>query len=773
MKIKMKYLFWCIAPCLLIFGAFALHQNTADTAVLIPENNSLPSKQQLRRSFFEKREVLMVYNASNEMLVLKYRNLIESILPITANGYRWNISIKHKEAKLLTEQDISDNILFLVGTPEGGPLFKRLLKDVPIRFRAGSIEYGNSKINSENAMLMVGFIPNPVNPLLPMSFLTGTDEEQLYSFFESKIKEEGRGIFRQNLDFNIYKNNTRVVLGNFDEQWKIDPTTLFDFSNKNKLVYRSAHFDFISHQDSILAETVHTIADAADKTMDNILDFVGHTGDLSRMQYHIYSSAEEKGLITGNTSQAHFMAEEGAVHTVINNKYKDNFIEKENALLISRLLGTSKTLALERGLSVYFTKKWQQKGYVYWSERLFRSGNALSLKELLNNDIVEIESPLITDCQSASVVVFLIDAWGKETFLDRYGDWIPTKEELQHLEPKWQNYLALLASDKTRNRTSPPDLAYLKGFNFAHEGYGIYNGYASAKATEAINKQKELGANALALIPYSYIQNINEPAPFGFSSRAGSENDEGVVHSAYEAKKQGMFTLLKPQIFVGNSWPGDIEMLNQADWDSFFDFYYRWIRHYAFLAEIHEMDALCIGVEFTKATMNQSDKWREIIHKTRGLFRGKLTYAANWGVEFENISFWDELDFIGLNCYYPLSKKDNPTNEELQVKFDTIKTKINTVYSRFKKPIVFTEIGFRSINMPWKNPHAQGDDSYNAEHQQRCYEIVFNGIENEPWCGGILWWKFPSYLEYRGTQNAAFTPNNKLAENTVRKWFSK
>ena len=769
----MKYVFWVLAPCLLIFGAFALKQNTSDVGISIPLNSTITSRQQLRKSFFEKREVLMVYYASNEALALRYKNLIDGILLGNGEGFMGNIGVKFKNADQLNEQDIRDNILFLVGTEVGNPILSKLIKDLPIRFKADKIAYGKREISSENALLMVSFIPNPENPLLPMGFLTGSDEEQVYSFFETKIKEEGRGIFRQNLDFNIYKNRARVVMGNFDHEWSLDTTALFDFTDKNNLVHSSDHFDFISHQSDLLPSTVQSIAIRAEQAISSILEFLNYTDELQRMQYHIYGSAEEKGLITGNTDQAHFVEEDNAVHTVINDKYKDNFIEKENALVISRLLGASKISAMERGLPVYFTNQWQREGYVYWTARLFTSGNALSLMELLNNDLAEIESPLITDCLSASLVAFLLDTWGKEVFLKNYANWVPSNKELQQLEPLWQNYLSAKASSTALNKKAPTKLAYLKGFNFAHEGYSIYNGYASTKATEAINKQNELGSNALSLIPYSYIQNINKPAPFRFSNRAGSENDESIVHSAYEAKQKGMFTLLKPQIFVGNSWPGDIEMLNQTDWDSFFDYYYKWIRHYAFLAEIHEMDALCIGVEFTKATLNQSDKWREMIRKTRSLFRGKLTYAANWGAEFENIDFWNELDFIGLNCYYPLSKKDNPTDEELKAKFDTIKTKINAVYSRFKKPIVFTEIGFRSINMPWKNPHAEGDDSYNQEHQQRCYEVVFSGIENEPWCGGILWWKFPSYLEYRGTENSAFTPNNKMAEAAVRRWFLK
>lgn len=114
------------------------------------------------------------------------------------------------------------------------------------------------------------------------------------------------------------------------------------------------------------------------------------------------------------------------------------------------------------------------------------------------------------------------------------------------------------------------------------------------------------------------------------------------------------------------------------------------------------------------------------------------------GEEFEQIEFRDALDFIGLNSYYPLSKKDCPTNAELSLKFDTLKTKISAVYERLKKPIVFTEIGFRSVDSPWKNPHAEADESINETARMRSYEVIFKGIEKEPWCQGILWWKFPS-----------------------------
>jgi len=150
-----------------------------------------------------------------------------------------------------------------------------------------------------------------------------------------------------------------------------------------------------------------------------------------------------------------------------------------------------------------------------------------------------------------------------------------------------------------------------------------------------------------------------------------------------------------------------------------------------------------------------------------------MTYAANWGDEFEKVQFWDALDFIGLNCYYPLSNNSEASKAELSSNFEKVKTKIEKVHNKFQKPVVFTEIGFRSIDAPWIHPHAEGNDSYNETHQDRCYQVVMEGVENEDWYGGILWWKFPSYLRYGGTKNTSYTPNNKLAEKTIRQWFSR
>lgn len=773
MKINHKYVLAFIALSILALGISTMPTTEANDKAGITENDSISKRRQLRRSFFQKRKVLVIYGASSETLANKYRMLLEELANTPMENSRRNVSFSFKKVSQVNKDELKENIVYLVGTAKANPLLKSNTQNIPVEFEENKFRFDTREYVSEDMLVSLGFYPNPQNDTLPISILSGNDEAKVFDFFKRKVEENGRSFYRQNMDYEIHEGPSRIVMGDFGPDWKVEASTNFDYSSGNALVHTSEHFDFVAQQDAISTTDMLPLAKKIERTTVDILNFVGSPSEIPKITYHTYKSSEEKGLMTGNTNQAHFDSIDNSVHTIINEKYADNFIEKENALLIHRLLGTSKTKALQLGLPVYFTKQWQREGFNYWSARLFESGNALSLNGLLSNEALEIESPLIADCMSASLVGFLLERWGKDKFLQHFTNWNPTENEIHELEPGWQKYLSESAVKKPKKERTSRELPYQKGFNFAHEGYSIYNGYGGRKATEALAKMKSLGSNAMAIVPYSFIRDKNQPTPFRFSDNAGSENDESVVHSTFEAKKLGMATVLKPQVFAGDSWPGDVEMFNEKDWEAFFDYYYKWIRHYAFLAEIHQMDVLCVGTEFAKATLSHEEEWRKIFRSLRGLYQSKLTYASNWGAEFEKVGFWDELDFIGLNCYYPLSNNDNPDKSELKANFDSVKVKIEKVYAKFKKPIVFTEIGFRSIDAPWKSPHAEGDDSFNAAHQQLCYEVVFEGIENEPWCGGILWWKFPSYLEYRGLENSAFTPNNKKAEETVRDWFLK
>ena len=141
------------------------------------------------------------------------------------------------------------------------------------------------------------------------------------------------------------------------------------------------------------------------------------------------------------------------------------------------------------------------------------------------------------------------------------------------------------------------------------------------------------------------------------------ESDIGIVQTAKLARQVGIKTLLKPHVW-GRHWSGDIEMASEAEWRQWFDNYQRFILHYAQLAEEADIEALCIGSELQGTTTRESD-WREIIAAVRKVYKGSLVLAANWDSEFEKIRFWDALDFIGIQAYFPVAEQDNPSIPQL------------------------------------------------------------------------------------------------------------
>jgi len=281
-----------------------------------------------------------------------------------------------------------------------------------------------------------------------------------------------------------------------------------------------------------------------------------------------------------------------------------------------------------------------------------------------------------------------------------------------------------------------------------------------------------MGTNAISITPFSFMRNPAAAVQLPYSDGPGAENDESVVHAARTAQDLDMVVMLKPHIWLRNSWPGEIEMASPQEWDRFFTYYFRWIAHYALLAQMQRVEILCVGVELSKATVGHEERWREIFSNLRLIYGGALTYAANWGSEFETVSFWDDLDYMGINCYYPLSDEPGASDQALEQGVARILTTIERVARAYDRRVIITEIGFCSTPSPWVKPfERERGVTVDLEAQARCYEIFLSGLGGRPEYAGIYWWKWPSFLEYGGSQHSGFTPNGKTAEEIVRKWY--
>src|SRR5204863_2491711 len=143
-----------------------------------------------------------------------------------------------------------------------------------------------------------------------------------------------------------------------------------------------------------------------------------------------------------------------------------------------------------------------------------------------------------------------------------------------------------------------------------------------------------------------------------------------------------------------------------------FENYRSFLEFYATLAAKSRADVFCVGVEFVQMSRYESE-WRKLIARARELYSGPLVYGATQGPEFEGVRFWDALDYIGLNNYYPLPD-DRSTA--------AIVAKVEAVQRKFRKPVIFPEAGFASLEAPHRAPWDETRRKLSMEDQARCYE---------------------------------------------------
>ncbi|HEY5692281.1 MAG TPA: hypothetical protein VIS49_12545 [Cyclobacteriaceae bacterium] len=288
---------------------------------------------------------------------------------------------------------------------------------------------------------------------------------------------------------------------------------------------------------------------------------------------------------------------------------------------------------------------------------------------------------------------------------------------------------------------------------------------------------KKNNVNWISQTPFAWQRSFSDPEiRMNTNSERvwWGESDLGIAETTQIARKLNIRTLLKPHLWIRDSWPGEVKMENEEKWNEWFANYKTFIIHYARLAETNRIEIFCIGTELSNASAHDTD-WRKLIREIRKVYSGQLTYAANFHGEFEKIKFWDALDFIGVQAYFSLSQKNNPTTQELMANWTHHLNSVENIHKKYDKPILFTEIGYRSTDdaaiEPWKWPQENKEAVSSAETQAKCYEAFFNTAWKKPWLAGAYFWKWYPHRSNRLLE-IDFTPQGKLAEKILMDNFS-
>ena len=302
-----------------------------------------------------------------------------------------------------------------------------------------------------------------------------------------------------------------------------------------------------------------------------------------------------------------------------------------------------------------------------------------------------------------------------------------------------------------------------------------HDAFHGPKPVESMTNLADTGAGWVAIIITWYQDTI---ASTDIRPTDETPPDDDLVRMIRKAHDLGLKVMLKPHIDlavdpaydrprIGTAWGDD-----PGAWDRWFASYRGFIFHFADIAEAEGVEQFAVGTELV-GTSGQTERWREVVRGVRDRFSGTLIYASLIDGEEMGIRWWDAVDLIGIDVYYPLTDRYDPTVQELKDAWVPRVQQFADLSAAWDdKPIVFTEIGYRSIDGANTNPWDwMWERPLDLQEQADCYQAALESVWDEPWFAGIYWWDWSAAPSVGGPQDTGFTPFGKPAEQVLRSWY--
>jgi hypothetical protein len=345
-----------------------------------------------------------------------------------------------------------------------------------------------------------------------------------------------------------------------------------------------------------------------------------------------------------------------------------------------------------------------------------------------------------------------------------------------------------------------------KGFNYV----SYYNGgYANADSLPAL---AGTGANAVTLA-FEYGIDVKNSAVYADANY--TESQSVIAATIAEANSRGFSVMIRPLLDFLD--PSKIGSYSVGDWRStynpanaaaFFASYKTMIVAIAQMAQANGAASLSIGAELDQLTgPAYLSYWTDIITSVRAVFSGKLTYSSDWddnispwqgqhgltagtGDLTTQVSFWSQLDYLGIDCYAPISDAASPTLADLMAGWtstpsdptslsvtgnQSLISYFASVATQIGKPLLFSEIGYESASDAAKQPSGTSTNVYDPALQANLYSAFFQAWQqsgNNSLLGVYFWNWDPNAAEVGPGNGPNFSPQGQPAQTVVTTNFS-
>ncbi|HXG42055.1 MAG TPA: hypothetical protein VNL95_04945 [Dehalococcoidia bacterium] len=309
--------------------------------------------------------------------------------------------------------------------------------------------------------------------------------------------------------------------------------------------------------------------------------------------------------------------------------------------------------------------------------------------------------------------------------------------------------------------------------------YGTYRGWQD----DLVGLYADLagrGVNALSLNFPVYTASATADAVY---AGPGTPGDADLTFAIETAHAMGFTVFLRPLLsfdpgYVAPSgeWRGSIR---PASLDAWFASYGSLLGHYARLGQATGVEMLSIGAEL-KSLSPYSERWRGLIAQLRSLYRGQLTYSANWD-ELDRVAFWDALDIIAVDAFFDLQVGAGPTVAELVAAWgrpsyvESPAAAMQRLNAAYGKPVLLAELGMPARSgferHPWADAGPGPATAADLEAQARYFEAAFLANEVPHVQGFYVWAISPGEFRSPSNEGAAYNPWGRPAGEVIARYY--
>lgn len=332
-----------------------------------------------------------------------------------------------------------------------------------------------------------------------------------------------------------------------------------------------------------------------------------------------------------------------------------------------------------------------------------------------------------------------------------------------------------------------------------HRGvtFGFYrraHQWTPEQVTPELDHMVELNVKWVCLVPT--IMKDEGNAPWQYHDFEITPSDIELADTIDAIHERGMKVCLRGMIENYDGWgrlkinfppdgDGRIPGLSSTKWARWWRGMNARTRHYARIAQRTGCEMYGLDSEID-SFIHMNEPWREVLATAREHFDGPVTSCHTHHVDFIRLlendphSWLRDLDVLGVSMYHASETEPGWDVERRTAHLtETVLPRYRRMHELLGKPIQFAECGCTACTGAGMHPAAwSGGDKFDGAEQADHLEAIFRTFWDEPWWGGLYWWKWdennhrPQFLD-DPAGNKGFTIYGKPAAETMKTWYGK